>query len=96
MKPVIFIDIPGLPTEPPKMDVDSRKVRIEEMQEISKPFLDEIGKRLIAMGITKFRKQYVLHSIVVFQDVSEKQIDIIKSWKEVKSVGDGDTPIHLI
>jgi hypothetical protein len=96
MKPVITLNISGLPTNPPEaMNTESQRQRIELMQKIIKPIADEIGKRLTEMNI-KFISQHTLPYIVVLDDVNNSQLDIIKAWTEVKSVADGDTPIQLI
>ena len=77
------------------METESRKDLIESIKAIRKPVFDEVGGRLTEMGI-EFKPQYVLSSIVILQDVNDCQLGIIKSWKEVEFVVDGDTPIHLI
>jgi hypothetical protein len=95
MMPVIILNTPGLSTGTPKMEAKSRKDLIEERKSISKPIVDEVGRRLTEMGIES-KPLYAISSIVVIQDVNDCQLDIIKSWEEVKSVADGDMPIHLI
>lgn len=93
--PVIFLHIPNNPTSPPRMDLESKKERIKLIQTISKPVVDEIGNRLAEMGI-EFRSSYTLPYIVVLQDVSDYQLSIIKAWKEVNYVAEGNMPLGLI
>lgn len=96
MSIVISVNVPGLPTDPPKMDVESKKARIKLRQETGKPFVDDICRKLVALGINDFSANNTIFSVVISQDVNEEQLEIIRSWEGVKSAIDGDFPIPLI
>ena len=89
MSTVISVNVPGLPTDPSKMDVESEKARIKLRQEIGERFVDDICRRLVALGINDFRRYDTTFSIVIFQNVYEEQLEIISSWEEVLSIVDG-------
>lgn len=89
MSIVISVNVPRLPTDLSKMDVESKKARIKLEQETGKPFVDDICRKLVALGINDFRRYDTTFSIVIFQDVYEEQLEIINSWEEVLSIVDG-------
>lgn len=95
MKLIIGLNVELL-TESPVMDTESRKQRIQQVQQLIKPVADIVGRRLSELGINKFICTQNLPYISISQDVSDSQLKTIKSWEEVKSVTNGDTPIHLI